>query len=126
MGPWIEEVIGDQMVMVVMTNKATEIREDEKPGEEESRAPEWVRNPIVQIVVIPGGRIVSDNGRAFLIVIVIDYRGIGLRLVLSILPGTTWRNSQTEPGRYVLERLQCFIPSHRQLLSIRCSTHSVL
>lgn len=50
------------------------IGQDEKTGEEETRTPEWVRNPSIKVVVIPGRRIVSDDRRAFTIVVLVNLR----------------------------------------------------
>jgi hypothetical protein len=87
-------MIGDQMVMVMMTHDdKAKIGEDEKPGKKEPRAPEWIRDPIIQVVVVPGRGIVGDDWWALLIVIVVYYRGVRLGLVFSILARTTWDNS---------------------------------
>lgn len=72
MGIWVDVVIADQMMMMVVVEM--KIIQDEKAREEETRTPEWVRNPSVQVVIIPGRRIVSDNRRTFSIVILVNYR----------------------------------------------------
>jgi len=61
MGLWVNEVIGNQMVMMM----DMKIVQDEKAREEEARTPEWVRNPSVQVVVIPGRGIVGDYRGTF-------------------------------------------------------------
>jgi hypothetical protein len=58
----------------MMTMMNMKIVQDEKAREEETRTPEWVRNPSVQIVVIPGRWIVSDNRWTFSIVVAFNYR----------------------------------------------------
>jgi hypothetical protein len=70
MGLWVDEVIANQM----MTMMDMKIVQDEKAREEETRTPEWVRNPSVQVVVVPGRGIVSDNRRTFSIVVLVNYR----------------------------------------------------
>jgi hypothetical protein len=59
MGPGIEEVIGDPVMMVMMTHKdKVEIGQDEESWEEEPGGPERIRNPVIQVVIVPGWRIV--------------------------------------------------------------------
>jgi len=36
MGPWVNEVIGDQMVVVMTADKNAEVGEDKKPRKKES------------------------------------------------------------------------------------------
>jgi hypothetical protein len=59
------------MVMVVMAMKIVQYV---KAGEEEPSIPEWVRNPSIQVVVIPGWRIVSNNRWTFSIVVFVYFR----------------------------------------------------
>lgn len=59
MGPGIEEVIGDPVVMVMMAHKdKVEIGQDEESWEEEPGGPERIRHPIIQVVIVPRRRIV--------------------------------------------------------------------
>jgi hypothetical protein len=59
MSPVIEEVIGDPVMMVMMAHKdKVEIGQDEESREEEPGGPERIRNPVIQVVIVPGGRIV--------------------------------------------------------------------
>jgi hypothetical protein len=46
-GSWVEKVIGYQMMSVMMSDEdeSVEIIQDEEPREEESGAPERIRNP---------------------------------------------------------------------------------
>ncbi len=58
------------MMMVVMVK----IVQDEKTGKEKTGAPEWIGDPPVQIGIIPRRRIVSNDRRTFLAVIVFNFR----------------------------------------------------
>jgi hypothetical protein len=49
------------------------VMKNEESGEPESRAPEWIRDPSIHIVVIPGRRVISDNRRSLIIIVVIDH-----------------------------------------------------
>ena len=72
MVPGIEEVIGDPVMMVMITHKdKIEIGQDEESGEEEPGEPERIRNPAVQVVIIPGRRIVGDHRWTLFIVIIV-------------------------------------------------------
>jgi len=114
-GSWVDEVIGDQMVMMVMANEGepVEVIQDEKPREEKPGVPERVGNPSIEVIVIPGGWVVGDHRWTFFIVIVVYYRGIRLGLVFSVLTATTWNDSQTEFSCHILKRLQRLLLPHR-------------
>jgi hypothetical protein len=73
MGLGVNEVVGNQMMMMVVMMDM-KIVQDEKAREEETRTPEWVRNPAIKVVVIPGRGIVSDNRWTFSIVVLVNYR----------------------------------------------------
>jgi len=68
-GDGVDVVIADPVVMAMMDVK---IAQDEKTREPECTIPERVRNPSVQIIVIPGRGIVSDNGWTFRVEVVVD------------------------------------------------------
>ena len=105
MGLWVDKVIRNPvmaimtimtvitvmtMMTVMMPDIDIEIVQDEEPREEESRAPEWIRDPGVEVVVIPGRWVISDDRRTFLIVVVVDDRGLNVlatcwRLTLCVL-----------------------------------------
>jgi hypothetical protein len=80
MGVRVDVVVADQimatmvMTMMVMTMMDVKIVQNKKAGEEETRTPEWIGHPPVQVVVIPGRWIISNHRRAFIIVIVVNYR----------------------------------------------------
>jgi hypothetical protein len=60
------------MAMRVVMMMYMEIIQNEKAREEESRTPEWVGNPSVQVVVIPRRWIISDHRRTFVIVVLVN------------------------------------------------------
>ena len=74
MGPGIEEMIGDPKMMVMKApDENVKIVQDEESREEEPGTPERIRNPVIQVVIIPGRSIVGDNRRPFVIVIIVDF-----------------------------------------------------
>jgi hypothetical protein len=111
MGLWVDEVIGDEM----MTTMDVKIGQDEKTREPEPGIPEWVRDPCVQVVVIPRRGIVSHNRRTFIVVIVVDlFRlPIVLRWFNRIRPFVNF-NWQALLSSKILERLDRLIPVHSQ------------
>jgi hypothetical protein len=84
MGPRVHPVIGDDVmvimamievviVMEMMTdNDNIKIVQDEEAGQEATGPPEGIRDPSVQVVIIPRRRIVGDHRRPFVIVIVVN------------------------------------------------------
>ena len=64
-------------------DSSVKIVEAEEPGEPEPTAPEWIGNPGIEVIIIPGRWIVSNNRRTLIVVIIIDYRWfVVLRIVL--------------------------------------------
>jgi len=57
-----------------MTMMVMKIVQNKKAREEETRIPEWVGNPSVKVVIIPGRWIISNHRRTFVIVVFINYR----------------------------------------------------
>jgi hypothetical protein len=104
-----------------------EIMETEEPREPKPTKPERIRNPSIEVVIIPGRWIVSDNGRALIVVIVVNRRwfvilGIVLRRCCGvwlfnfrILTLTFSIRSYREVllGNEILECLGCLILPHR-------------
>ena len=88
----VEEMIGDHTPTMTNDDNPVEVVQDEEAGEEESRMPERIRNPCVKVIIIPWRRIVCDNRRTFIIVIIVYYRRIRLGLVFSIFANATRRN----------------------------------
>jgi hypothetical protein len=96
MSPGIEEVIGDPEMMVMKaSDDNVKIVQDEESREEEPGTPERIRNPAIQVVIIPGRRIVGDNRRPFVIVIVVDF----LRLNVFATRGGLTLRVLLGPGR---------------------------
>jgi hypothetical protein len=103
------------MTMMVMMMDM-KIVQNKKAREEETGTPEWVGNPSVQIVVIPGWWIISHHRRTFVIVILVNYfrwnvfaarRG----LTFCVLFGSRCKR-QTKLSGQALECLQSFIISN--------------
>ncbi len=69
-------MVGNEVMPTVAVIGPVEVVEDEVSGEMEAGPPEWVRDPCVHVIIIPGRRIVSDDGRPFIIVVVINDVGI--------------------------------------------------
>jgi hypothetical protein len=59
-------------------NDLVEVVQDEEAPEEETGPPEWVWNPTIHIIVIPGRRIIADHGWTFVVIVIVDYRRIGV------------------------------------------------
>ena len=76
LAPVVTIMIGNEARPTVSVNGSVEIVEDEESGEPETVAPEGVRDPRVHVIVIPGRRVVSDDGRPFIVVVVVNYIGI--------------------------------------------------
>ncbi len=74
--PVVAIMIGNEAMPIVSVNGPVEVVENEESGEPETRAPEGVRDPRVHVRVILGRRVVSDHGRPFIIVVVVNYTGI--------------------------------------------------
>jgi hypothetical protein len=132
--PSVEEMIGDH-VMKPMTVKMYKYRkikivQDEEAGKVKTGKPKRVRDPGIQVVIIRRRYIIGNHRRAFLGVVVIDYRRFNVfaacwRLTLCVLI-RFGRNSQTKPCGCILKRLQCFIFSHRNLFSRSRGNHCIL
>jgi hypothetical protein len=71
----VSPVIGDDVVMSMPMNVSMEIMENKVPREIEPGVPEWAGDPGVQVIIIPGRRVIGDDRRAFGIVIIIDFGG---------------------------------------------------
>jgi hypothetical protein len=68
--PVVAIMIGNEARPTVSINGPVEVVENEESGEPETGEPEWVRDPCVHVIVIPGRGIVSDDGRSLIVVIV--------------------------------------------------------
>jgi hypothetical protein len=75
MGLRVDEVIADQMMTImVMPMMNMKIVQNKKAREEETRIPEWVRNPSVKVVIIPRRWIISNHRRTFIVIVFVNYR----------------------------------------------------
>ena len=68
----MDNMVGDYERMPVENDMPVEIAQDEESGEEEPGTPERIRNPGVQGIVSRGRRVVGNDRRAIIIVIVVD------------------------------------------------------
>jgi hypothetical protein len=89
-----------------------EVMQAEETRIEKSPPPEWIWNPGIHIIVIPGRRIIGDYRRTLVIIIIVYYSTANLRLVFSILTGAGGYNSQTKFTGNTLECFQRIVPSH--------------
>ena len=77
LAPVVTIMIGNEArPAVVSVNGPVEVVENEESGEPEIGEPEGIRDPRVHVIVIPGRRVVSDDGRPFIVVVVVNYIGI--------------------------------------------------
>ena len=77
LAPVVTIMIGNEArPAVVSVNGPVEVVENKESGEPETGPPEGVRDPRVHVIVIPGRRVVSDDGRPFIVVVVVNYIGI--------------------------------------------------
>jgi len=76
LAPVVPIMIGNEARPTVSVNGPVEVVENEESGEPETGVPEGIRDPRVHVIVIPGRRVVSDDGRPFIVVVVVNYIGI--------------------------------------------------
>ena len=69
-------MIGNEARPTVSVNGPVEVVENEESGKPETGPPEWIRDPRVHVIVIPGRRVVGDDGRPFIVVVVANYARI--------------------------------------------------
>ena len=72
MGLPIDKVIADETVMVTDEDAPVKIMQAEEATEVKSTPPEWVWDPGIHIIVIPGRRIIADHGWTFFVIIIVD------------------------------------------------------
>jgi hypothetical protein len=60
-------------VPIVYDHGFVEVAEAKVPAKMESAVPEWIRNPRVEIIIIPGGWIIGDYRRSIVVIVVIDH-----------------------------------------------------
>jgi hypothetical protein len=109
-----------------------EVMQAEETREEKSTPPEWVWDPSIHIIVIPGWRIVAHHGWAFVVIIIVDYRRISVitvihrRFASGIASRGIGHDRQTNAGGKVLKCLQSFLFTHRQPFGIGRITDGTL
>ncbi len=91
--PGAEHVVGHYERPVVNMNSAMEVMEDEKSPEIKARAPERIRYPGIKIIISLGRRVISNNGRTLIIVIIVNDHGIriGRRIVYLFVRNPAFR-----------------------------------
>ena len=72
-GSGVSKVVGNYANPSIYEESSVKVMEDEEAREKGTGAPEWIRDPSVHVVIIPGRRIVRDDWRTFIIVVVIDH-----------------------------------------------------
>ena len=97
-------MIGNPNVVTADKDSPMEVVQTEEAGEEKSPPPEWERNPSIEVIIVPGRRVIGDYRRTFIIIVVVYYRRIRLRLIFSILPRAAGYDSQPEFRGNTLER----------------------
>jgi len=89
----VDEVVADHEGPVMAESNSMKVMQDEEPREEEPGAPEWGRDPCIEVVIIPWRRIISHHGWPLVVIVILDYGGtiwtVILRwLVFGILTGS--------------------------------------
>ena len=111
--PRVPEMVGDPVMIIMavmgMVTHTIKVVENVVTGEEEPGPIEWVRNPAVEVGIIPWRRIIGDHRRAFLIIVIINYRRLNVFrtrgwLAFPVLPGGG-HNGQTKLRSDTLECL---------------------
>jgi hypothetical protein len=72
-GSGVSKVVRNYANPSIYEESSVEVVENKESREPGTRAPEWIRDPSVHVVIIPGRRIVCDDWRTFIIVVVIDH-----------------------------------------------------
>jgi hypothetical protein len=108
-------VIGDPSPVTTEEDSPIEVTQTIVAWEEKSTPPEWVWDPSIHVIVIPGRGIVANHGWTFVVIIIVDYRRIGVIAVTyrgfasSIASRGIGHDRQTNAGSKVLKCLQSFI-----------------
>ena len=126
MGFRIEKVIRDEKPVTTDEDRPVEIVQAEETREVKSTPPERVRDPIVQVIIVPGWRIISNHWRALIRVVIIYYCWVELSLIFSILSGAAGHDSQAELRGNTLECFQGIVLFHWQFVGVSCGYHGIL
>jgi len=62
--------------MVIMIPVKVEITQDKEAAKPESSPPERPGDPIIEIAILPGGRIITYYGGSVIIVVLLYFRGL--------------------------------------------------
>jgi hypothetical protein len=74
--PMVSKVVGDHDHPLIYNNNLVKVMEDIEPRKKETGAPERAWDPGIHVIVIPGRRIVGDDWRTLVVVIVINHRRV--------------------------------------------------
>ncbi len=88
--PVIEIVPMMEMVAEMINDNDVKVVQNEEPRKEKVRDKEGVRHPRIEVIIVIWRRIVGDYRRTFLIVIILNFRGLNVLsafrwLIFSIL-----------------------------------------
>lgn len=68
----VDHVVAEYHGSSIYESNPMEVVQTEESWEPESRIPEWIRNPGIQVIIIPGWGIVSNNRWTLIVVIIVD------------------------------------------------------
>ncbi len=91
----LDYVVGDHEGSLVEENMPVEIMEDEEAGKVETRTPERIRNPSVQVIIRSRRRIIGNHRRPRINIIVVDHLGTGIGdgpILLRLAIFVSWRS----------------------------------
>jgi hypothetical protein len=80
-------MVGKVMVMIPVVKVPVEIAQDEEAAEAEPSPPERPGDPIIEIPVCPGGRIIAHDGRSILVIVFLDAGGLHIIGILRTRSG---------------------------------------
>ena len=97
----IKDMIGHHAPMPIDNDGPVKVVKNEESREEEPTAPEWRRNPCVQVIIIQRRRIVRNYRWTLIVIIIVNDRGFGVlrrcgRLSFRVLTGRNGHDSKPE------------------------------
>ena len=113
----VVEMIRDEHGPVVYVYHPMEIVQNKESGKPETIAPERIRNPGVQVIVIGRWSVVGHHRRPFFVVIIIYHLRIGVILCTG---GFSWvgfiarkgSDSDAELGGNIIQSFQRLLPAY--------------
>ncbi len=123
MGSRFDKMVAHNEYSIVKMDMAVEVVEDEETVEKEPTEPERIRHPGIKVRVIGRRRIVRNDRRSVLIVIIV-HNFWRRRTRLSTRQGprscATRLNRQTEAGQHSSNRSLGLVPAHRETICVGC------